>query len=116
MPFWHVSGVIECRFIIICYKLQFAEIEDTVRRKLNNLPLSGASLKSQLILQSMRGIELHPDRVDFGVLKEGNTYSFTSALKNTGLDACRFRVRQPPPSTGIKVTYKPGPVSCKFVI
>lgn len=36
---------------------------------------------------------------------------FTMAYIYSHLSACRFRVKQPPPSTGLKVTYKPGPVS-----
>lgn len=47
----------------------------------------------------------------FGVLQEGHTYATTVKLKNIGVDFCRFRVKQPPPSTGLKVTYKPGPVA-----
>lgn len=52
-----------------------------------------------------------PDNVDFGVLKEGNTYSFTVAIKNVGIDTCRYKIRQPPPGTGLRIIYVPGPVS-----
>ena len=64
-------------------------------------------------LQELRGFELLPDIVDFGVLKEGNTYAFTVFLKNIGVDTCRFKVTQPPPATGLRVQFKPGPVSVK---
>ncbi|XP_015419028.1 PREDICTED: sperm-associated antigen 17 [Myotis davidii] len=57
------------------------------------------------------GFHLLPPSVKFGVLREGHTYETTVKLKNTGVDFCRFRVKQPPPSTGLKVTYKPGPVA-----
>lgn len=36
---------------------------------------------------------------------------FIMAWIYSHLSARRFRVKQPPPSTGLKVTYKPGPVS-----
>jgi len=52
-----------------------------------------------------------PDCIDFGVLKEGMAYSQTVMLKNVGIDICRFRIVQPPPSTGLKVIYNPGPVA-----
>nr|KAG5690453.1 hypothetical protein BaRGS_010080 [Batillaria attramentaria] len=35
----------------------------------------------------------------------------TEALKNTGVDSCRFKVRQPPPATGLRVIYRPGAVA-----
>ena len=44
------------------------------------------------------------------MLREGTTYMFTVSLKNFGFDPCRFRVKQPPPSTGIQVCYTPGTV------
>ena len=62
----------------------------------------------------MRGFLLQPEQVDFGVLREGCTYAFTVVLRNTGIDSCRFKIKQPPPSTGIKVVYTPGPVSLCF--
>jgi hypothetical protein len=65
---------------------------------------------------AMRGLILLPEEVEFGVLKEGNTYAFTVILKNTGVDTCRFKVKQPPPATGIRIIYKPGPVSSIFFI
>ena len=86
-------------------------VEEPVRRKVYNMPIAGATQKGKDTISQMRGFELLPDNVEFGVLREGNTYKFTVFLKNTGIDTCRFRIRQPPPSTGIKVEYKPGPVS-----
>ena len=59
----------------------------------------------------LRGFEVLPKEVDFGVVKEGCTYLQTLTLKNIGIESCRFRIKQPPPSTGIKVVYTPGPVS-----
>ncbi|XP_054547742.1 sperm-associated antigen 17 isoform X2 [Talpa occidentalis] len=57
------------------------------------------------------GFHLLPSSVKFGMLEEGQTYTATVKLKNVGVDFCRFKVKQPPPSTGLKVTYKPGPVA-----
>ena len=52
-----------------------------------------------------------PNYIDFGILKEGNTYSFNIAIKNVGVDSCRYKIRPPPPSTGLRLVYVPGPVS-----
>ena len=82
-----------------------------MRRRVYTSSVAGATGFGSLALSEMRGFELLPANVNFGVLKEGNTYAFTVYLKNTGIDSCRFKVRQPPPSTGLKVCYKPGPVS-----
>ena len=73
--------------------------------------MASAHLKTAKNFQDLRGFELLPDSVDFGVLKEGNTYAFTVFLKNIGVDTCRFKVTQPPPATGLRVLFKPGPVS-----
>ncbi|KAL7988437.1 hypothetical protein Chor_007356 [Crotalus horridus] len=61
--------------------------------------------------QKMSGFLLIPPKVTFGILKEGCIYSTTVVLKNVGMDFCRFRVKQPPPSTGLRVNYTPGPVA-----
>ncbi|XP_059576321.1 sperm-associated antigen 17 isoform X3 [Alligator mississippiensis] len=59
----------------------------------------------------LSGFLLIPAQVTFGVLKEGCTYATTVILKNVGVDFLRFRVKQPPPSTGLRVIYTPGPVA-----
>ena len=92
------------------------EIEDPVRRKVYTTSITGATPKGSHILSQMRGFQVLPDYVDFGTLKEGNTYHVTVYLKNTGFDSCRFRIKQPPPSTGMKVLYKPGPVSVNMIV
>ena len=46
--------------------------------------------------------------VGFGSLREGSTYCFPVLLKNVGVDTCRFKIKQPPPATGIRVDYQPG--------
>ncbi|XP_052284814.1 sperm-associated antigen 17-like isoform X3 [Dreissena polymorpha] len=90
---------------------KYIQVEDPVRRKTNNSLIAGATVKGQTQLNAMRGLILLPEEVDFGVLKEGNTYAFTVLLKNTGVDTCRYKIKQPPPATGIRIIYKPGPVA-----
>ena len=87
---------------------QFGQVEAPVRRQVLTSSVAGATDKGATLLGQMRGFELLPKRVDFGVLREGNTYSFSVQLKNVGFDACRFKVQQPPPSTGLKVIFQPG--------
>ena len=78
---------------------------------MNTSSVASAQLKMARNVHDLRGFQLLPDSVDFGILKEGNTYAFTVLLKNIGVDTCRFKVTQPPPSTGLRVLFKPGPVS-----
>nr|XP_014344891.1 PREDICTED: LOW QUALITY PROTEIN: sperm-associated antigen 17 [Latimeria chalumnae] len=60
---------------------------------------------------SSQGFEVFPPEVDFGVLREGYTYSVLVKVKNVGVDLCRFRVKQPPACIGLRVLYRPGPVA-----
>ncbi|NWI28153.1 SPG17 protein, partial [Sula dactylatra] len=79
------------------------KIEDPVAGRVNT-----SSLATR---QHVSGFHLIPPRVTFGVLKEGCTYAATVILKNVGVNFSRFRVKQPPPHTGLRVTYTPGPVA-----
>ncbi|KFW95458.1 Sperm-associated antigen 17, partial [Phalacrocorax carbo] len=79
------------------------KIEDPVAGRVNT-----SSLATR---QHLSGFHLIPPRVMFGVLKEGCTYATTVILKNVGVNFSRFRVKQPPPHTGLRVTYTPGPVA-----
>lgn len=83
--------------------LQFRTVEDPVRRK---VATSSVAKK-----QERRGFVLIPEEVVFGVLKEGCSYDITVTLRNIGVDSCRYKIKQPPPSTGLRVHYTPGPVS-----
>ena len=98
-PYWKGANASPWPFVIL---LQFEVVENDARRQVKTS--SVANVKT-------RGFELMPDNVDFGVLKEGNTYSFTVAIKNVGIDTCRYKIRQPPPGTGLRIIYVPGPVS-----
>ncbi|XP_049735924.1 sperm-associated antigen 17 isoform X2 [Elephas maximus indicus] len=82
---------------------------DSVGGKVNTSSVASAAIHN--VNSSPFGFHLLPSSVNFGVLKEGHTYATIVKLKNVGVDFCRFRVKQPPPSTGLKVTYKPGPVA-----
>ncbi|XP_059824386.1 sperm-associated antigen 17 isoform X2 [Hypanus sabinus] len=89
---------------------KFAVLEEPVRRKVNTVSITGA-VASGLLKEPVRGFELFPRKMNFGVLQEGFTYASTVSLRNVGIDSCRFRVKQPPPSTGLRVHFKPGPVA-----
>ena len=78
-------------------------VEEPVRRKVHTSSTTQGA--------TTRGFEVFPSAIQFGNLKEGCTYSHTCTLKNIGIDTCRFKIKTPPPSTGIRVLYKPGPVS-----
>ncbi|XP_046887321.1 LOW QUALITY PROTEIN: sperm-associated antigen 17 [Hypomesus transpacificus] len=83
---------------------QFLSVEEPVRRKVRTVSVIGQPA-------ARRGFELLPSEVSFGSLREGSTYAVTVVMRNVGVDTCRFTVKQPPPSTGLTVTYSPGPVA-----
>ncbi|XP_008704587.2 sperm-associated antigen 17 [Ursus maritimus] len=85
------------------------KVQDSVGGRVKTSSVASAAINN--VNSSPFGFHLLPPSVKFGVLKEGHTYATTVKLKNVGVDFCRFRVKQPPPSTGLKVTYKPGPVA-----
>ncbi|KFP70134.1 Sperm-associated antigen 17, partial [Acanthisitta chloris] len=78
--------------------------EDPVAGKVNTSSLATAR-------QDLNAFHVIPSRVTFGVLKEGCTYAATVIMKNVGVNFLRFHVKQPPPHTGLRVTYTPGPVA-----
>ncbi|CAI8050625.1 Sperm-associated antigen 17, partial [Geodia barretti] len=80
-------------------------VEDATRRKVRTCSTMGVG--SGVV----RGLEATPQSLDFGTIQEGRSYARSLVLKNVGIDPCRFRIKQPPPSTGIRVIYTPGPVS-----
>uniref|UniRef100_F7DM61 Sperm associated antigen 17 n=1 Tax=Monodelphis domestica TaxID=13616 RepID=F7DM61_MONDO len=89
--------------------LPLKKVEDSVGGRVNTSSVAAAALNS--VKPPPYGFHLLPPEVNFGVLKEGQTYAATVKLRNVGVDFCRFQVKQPPPSTGLKVTYTPGPVA-----
>ena len=65
---------------------------------------------NQKSLERRRGLEVYPNRLNFGTLRESFTYITDFEMVNVGIDACRFKIKQPPSETGIKIIFKPGPV------
>ncbi|CAF0822833.1 unnamed protein product [Adineta ricciae] len=86
---------------------RFLDMEEPVMVRPNNASIGAATLNNRP-LRARRGCELLPDKVDFGILKEGVTYGAEVDIKNVGIDSCRFRVRQPPLGTGLRVVFQPG--------
>ncbi|NXX21384.1 SPG17 protein, partial [Podargus strigoides] len=80
------------------------KIEDPVTGKVNTSSLATRQ-------EPLSGFHLIPPRVTFGVLREGCTYATTVIMKNIGVNFSRFRVKQPPPHTGLRVMYTPRPVA-----
>ncbi|KAJ8247188.1 hypothetical protein GJAV_G00259760 [Gymnothorax javanicus] len=89
---------------------RFLSVEEPVRRKVRTVSVWGCQ-SSRVRSVAPRGFQLLPSAVDFGVLREGYTYAVTVAMKNVGVDSCRFSVKQPPPATGLRVFYTPGLVA-----
>ncbi|XP_066455325.1 sperm-associated antigen 17 isoform X2 [Eleutherodactylus coqui] len=88
---------------------KLAAVVDPVRRSVRTASTSTPSHGGEKHVP--RGFHLTPPVVQFGVLREGYTYSTSVTIKNIGVDFCRFRVKQPPLSTGLRVSYRPGPVA-----
>ncbi|NWZ79701.1 SPG17 protein, partial [Poecile atricapillus] len=85
---------------------------NTIPNKKIEDPASGkVNISSLATRQDLTSFHLIPPRVTFGVLKEGCTYTTTVIMKNVGVNFSRFRVKQPPPHTGLTVMYTPGPVA-----
>ncbi|XP_041635673.1 sperm-associated antigen 17 [Cheilinus undulatus] len=83
---------------------QFLSVEEPVRRKCRTISLTDPNV-------IVRGFQLLPSSVNFGTLREGTSSAITVVMKNVGIDTCRFHVKQPPPATGLRVLYNPGPVA-----
>ncbi|CAF0871920.1 unnamed protein product, partial [Didymodactylos carnosus] len=81
---------------------RFLEMEEPMKVRPNNASI-GVSYLNNRPLRERRGCELYPDRIDFGV-----TYATDIEIKNVGIDSCRFRIRQPPLGTGLRVVFQPG--------
>ncbi|XP_053561104.1 sperm-associated antigen 17 [Bombina bombina] len=88
---------------------KFAVVEDPVRRKSNTVSTSPLATRGAKMLP--RGFHLTPPAVQFGTVKEGCTYATSVTMKNIGVEFCRFNVKLPPPSSGLRVIYTPGPVA-----
>ncbi|NWU75924.1 SPG17 protein, partial [Onychorhynchus coronatus] len=98
--------------VILPSSLQGTKPNSIPNKKIED-PVAGKIKSSSLATtrQDLNGFHLIPPRVTFGVLKEGCTYATTVIMKNVGVNFSRFRVKQPPPCTGLRVMYTPGPVA-----
>ncbi|NWR85397.1 SPG17 protein, partial [Furnarius figulus] len=98
--------------VILPSSLQGTKPNSIPNKKIED-PVAGKVKTSSLATtgQDLNGFHLIPPRVTFGVLKEGCTYATTVIMKNIGVNFSRFRVKQPPPHTGLRVMYTPGPVA-----
>ncbi|XP_073407118.1 sperm-associated antigen 17 isoform X2 [Dendrobates tinctorius] len=85
---------------------QVTAVGDPVRRSVKMASTSRSGER-----RVPRGFHLLPSMVHFGILREGFTYCTSVILRNIGVDTCRYRVKQPPLSTGLRVSYPPGPVA-----
>ncbi|XP_077355667.1 sperm-associated antigen 17 isoform X2 [Festucalex cinctus] len=81
----------------------FRSVEEPVRRRCRTISLVDPNVIT-------RGFELRPSSIDFGLQKDGTFSVVTVVMKNVGVDTCRFHVKQPPISSGLRVKYQPGPV------
>ncbi|KAL2311321.1 hypothetical protein Nmel_003021 [Mimus melanotis] len=106
-----VKGQTRKKKVILPSYLQGKKPNTIPNKKIED-PTSGKLSTSSLATrQDLTGFHLIPPRVTFGVLKEGCTYATTVIMKNVGMNFSRFRVKQPPPHTGLRVMYTPGPVA-----
>ncbi|NXM11858.1 SPG17 protein, partial [Ploceus nigricollis] len=106
-----VTGHIRKEKVILPSYLQGKKPNSIPNKKIED-PASGKLSTSSLATrQDLTNFHLIPPRVTFGVLKEGCTYTTTVIMKNVGVNFSRFRVKQPPPHTGLRVMYTPGPVA-----
>ncbi|KAA3679164.1 uncharacterized protein DEA37_0013056 [Paragonimus westermani] len=87
-----------------------AIIEDPVRRKVLFTSLIGGSENGLRALRAMRGLRLQPSRVDCGQLPVDCVRVFRLRLVNWGPETAFFRIKQPEKTSGIQVTYTPGPI------
>lgn len=67
--------------------------------------------QSIIVKGKSSGFKVTPERINFGTVKEGCSYSAHCSLRNVGITASRFAIKSLPASTGIKVIYTPSSVS-----
>ncbi|NXQ43198.1 SPG17 protein, partial [Catharus fuscescens] len=106
-----VTGQTRKKKVVLPSCLQGKKLNTIPNKKIED-PASGKLSTSSLATrQDLTGFHLNPSMVTFGVLKEGCTYATTVIMKNVGVNFSRFRVKQPPPHTGLRVMYTPRPVA-----
>ncbi|CAI9738928.1 Hypothetical predicted protein [Octopus vulgaris] len=73
--------------------------------------LAGSSLQEKDRMKLSKSLELSVKELQFGKIKVGQTYEKFFFLRNIGVDSCRFKIKQPPPTSGLKVFYRLGPIA-----
>eukprot|EP00106_Octopus_bimaculoides_P000958 XP_014768400.1 PREDICTED: sperm-associated antigen 17-like isoform X1 [Octopus bimaculoides] len=79
--------------------------------RLINGRLAGSSLQEKDRMKLTKSLELSVNEIQFGKVRVGQTYEKSFFLRNTGVDSCRFKIKQPPPSSGLKILYRLGPIA-----
>ena len=81
------------------------------RRPRNSDLVSNAEAARSLSDESRAGtLALVTPALNFGKVKDGEVFSYMLQIKNSGLDPKKFRIRLPPPKTGLRVLYQAVPV------
>ncbi|NXI10640.1 SPG17 protein, partial [Irena cyanogastra] len=106
-----VTGQKRKEKVVLPSYLQGEKTNTIPNKKIEDHPSGKVNVSSLATRQDRTNFHLIPPRVTFGVLKEGCTYATTVIMKNVGVNFSRFRVKQPPPLTGLRVMYTPGPVA-----
>lgn len=95
---------------LVCLSLQYLASDADIHRRVrtSSVQQTAVAMEGQTtahIVHRLHGFVLHPTSLDFGLLQEGCTYHMAFSLLNTGVDMGRFKIKQPPPATGMTVLY-----------
>ncbi|XP_015229313.1 PREDICTED: sperm-associated antigen 17-like [Cyprinodon variegatus] len=82
----------------------FLAVEKPIRRMCRTASLANPS-------NALWGFQLLPSSVDFGTKQKNTCSTITVLMRNVGFDVSRFYVKQPHPTTGLRVLYNRGPVA-----
>ena len=80
---------------------RFIEQEEPVRRGVKTSSVLAAGKRKQVT--ELRGFQLYPPEVSFGVLCPKGSYATTVTLKNVGIDSCRFQIKCPRNRDGLSI-------------
>ncbi|XP_063675523.1 sperm-associated antigen 17-like isoform X5 [Bolinopsis microptera] len=80
---------------------RFLQQEEPVRRGVKTSSVLAAGRRKHI--SDMRGFQVYPPEVSFGVLCPGGMYATTVTLKNIGIDSCRFQIKCPKNIEGVSV-------------
>ncbi|KAL5264612.1 hypothetical protein ACHWQZ_G005633 [Mnemiopsis leidyi] len=80
---------------------RFLQKEQPVRRGVKTSSVLAAGKRKHI--SEMRGFQVFPPEVSFGVLCPAGMYATTVTLKNVGIDSCRFQIKCPKNRDGVSV-------------